>query len=67
MQREENHFIVANRLQSEGVVKNKFGKSIPIIVHGLEYAWYDIEATKHANPNGEAENFFIALRQLGWM
>ncbi len=58
---------VANRLQKEEFLKSKFGRSVPIIVHGLEYAWYDIEATKFANPNGEAETFFRAMKQLGFI
>ncbi len=52
---------VAKKLQEEGFIKNKFGKSIPIIIHGLEYAWYDIEATQKANPNGEADIFIKAM------
>lgn len=55
---------VANRLQKEGVISNHFNKEIPIIVHGLEYAWYDIEATKRANPNGEADLFLKAAEEL---
>lgn len=58
---------VAHRLQSEGVILNLFKKAIPIIVHGLEYALYDIEATKRANPNNEAKVFFEALEKLGFM
>lgn len=37
---------VAKRLQQEGAIEQKFGRKLPIIIHGLEYAWYDIEATK---------------------
>ena len=48
---------VARSLQSEGYIKRLFKKDVPIIVHGLEYAWYDIEATKLANPNNEAADF----------
>ena len=55
---------VAERLQNEGLLENRFGRKIPIIVHGMEYAWYDIEATKKANPNGEAETFLKALEML---
>lgn len=55
---------VANRLQKEGVISNHFNKQIPIIVHGLEYAWYDIEATKRANPNGEADLFLEAAEEI---
>ncbi len=55
----------ANKLQTEGYIEQKFGKKIPIIIHGLEYAWYDIEATQKANPNGEANIFIEALKELG--
>ena len=48
---------VAKRLQQEGYTEQKFGKKLPIIIHGLEYAWFDIEATKNANTNGEANDF----------
>lgn len=51
---------IARALQKEGFIEERFGKKLPIIVHGMEYAWYDIEATKNANPNGEAEDFFTA-------
>ena len=56
---------VANKLQSEGYIEQHFGKKIPIIVHGLEYAWYDIEATTKANPHGEADTFMKAMKELG--
>lgn len=55
----------AKRLQQEGFFENKFGKKLPIIIHGLDYAWYDIEATKNANINGEADIFLEAMTQLG--
>lgn len=54
---------IANKLQSEGFIKAKFGKPVPIIVHGLEYEWYDIEATKKANPNNEAKDFLKAVKK----
>jgi hypothetical protein len=56
---------VAKRLQEEGFVANKFKKPLPIIIHGLECAWYDIEATKKANPNGEADTYLIAIDKMG--
>lgn len=56
---------VAKRLQQEGYCKKLFGKKIPIIIHGLEYTWYDIEATNNANLNGEATVFIDALTKLG--
>ena len=58
---------VAKKLQQEGYVENHFGKKIPIIIHGLEYAWYDIEATRKANPNGEADTFMMAMKELGML
>ena len=57
--------VVAKKLQDSGFIKNKFGKSIPIIIHDLDYTWYNIEATKKANPNGEADIFLVAMKELG--
>ena len=57
---------IGNRLQKEGVIKEHFGKPVPIVVHGLEYAWYDIEATQKANPSGEADEFLKAAKKLGF-
>lgn len=56
---------VAKKLQEEGFISNKFKKQIPIIIHGLEYTWYDIEATKKANPNGQADTYINALAEMG--
>ena len=56
---------VAEKLQQESFVEKHFGKKIPIIIHGLEYAWYDIEATRKVNLNGEAEPFMVAMKELG--
>ena len=58
---------VAKRLQQEGYIAYKFGKRLPIIIHGFEYAWYDIEATQNANINGEADVFVRAMKELGMM
>lgn len=58
---------VARMLQEDGTVRNHFGKALPIIIHGLEYAWYDIEATKNANPNGEADTFVEAMMDMGFI
>ena len=52
---------VAKRLQQEDFSEKKFGRKLPIIIHGLEYAWYDIEATQNANINGEADTFLCAM------
>ena len=56
---------VAKRLQQEAFIENKFGRKLPIIIHGLEYAWFDIEATQNANINGEADVFLKAVKELG--
>ena len=39
---------VANKLQTNGFIKNKFGRAIPIIIHDLEYSWYVIEANQNS-------------------
>lgn len=57
---------VAKRLQNSGFIKSKFGAPIPIIIHDLEYPWYIIQATRKANPNGEANVFLTAMNQLGF-
>ncbi len=56
---------VAKKLQESDFIKSKFGKSIPIIIHDLEYTWYTIEATKKANSKGEADIFIKALKEQG--
>lgn len=58
---------IAKDLQQSGFIKDKFGKPIPIIIHDLEYPWYMIEATKNANPNSEADVFFEAMKELGFI
>jgi hypothetical protein len=58
---------VAKRLQLEGYITKKFGKSLPIIIHEYEYAWYSFEATKKGNPNNEADTFFKAMSEIGFM
>ena len=57
---------VAKRLQEDGIIKEHFGKELPIIIHGLEYAWYDLEATAKANPDGQADTFFKAMKEIGF-
>lgn len=56
---------VAKEIQNSGLIEKKFGKKIPIIIHDLEYPWYVIEANKIANPNGEADTFLAAMKNLG--
>ena len=57
----------ARALQESGFIREKFGRPIPILVHDLEYPWYVFEATRTANPNGEADPFFAAMKALGAM
>ena len=57
---------VAKRLQDEGVIREHFGKDLPVIIHGLEYAWYDLEATEKANTKGQADIFFKAMKEIGF-
>lgn len=56
---------IARELQEEGVIEKQFRKRIPIIIHGLEYAWFDIEATEKANPHGEAKIFLEWAKLVG--
>lgn len=53
----------ARQLQEEGFLREKFGRPIPIIVHDLEYCGDVFEATRIANPNGEAADFLDG----GWI
>ncbi|MCL2555970.1 MAG: hypothetical protein FWE03_02995 [Firmicutes bacterium] len=53
---------VARRIQQERIIPEKFGKTIPIIIHDLEMsAWYIKNAIENANPNGEAQVFLEAI------
>lgn len=54
---------VARRLQTEGTVLKRFGR-IPILVHDLEYCQYIEEATRNANPGGEADDFLRYLQAI---
>ena len=57
----------AQKLQQENFIEQHFGKKLPIIIHGLEYAWHDIEATTKANVHGEADTFISATKKLGFI
>ena len=56
---------IALRLQTEGLIESHFGRRLPILIHGLEYPWYNIEATRKANSHVEADTFITALQRLG--
>lgn len=48
---------VVGRLHAEGVIKNKFGKEIPVIIHELEYYDEIAEQNKKANPQNTIKEF----------
>ncbi|NGZ74356.1 hypothetical protein [Saccharibacillus alkalitolerans] len=48
---------VVTRLRSEGVVTGTFGRSLPLLVHGLEYSDETAKLNRKLNPGGEAEAF----------
>lgn len=52
---------VAKKLHDEKIILNAFKREIPIIIHGLEYAWYELEATKNGNPNGLIDMFLKTM------
>jgi len=57
---------IARELQTDGTIEGKFGRKIPIILADFEYTWYMIEATRSANPNGEADGFIDACVREGY-
>lgn len=48
---------IARRLQTAGFIREHSGENVPILIHDLEYSWFDLEATRFANPEGQAEAF----------
>lgn len=56
---------VAKALHSKSVIKGKFGRLVPIIVHGLEYHDQVAEQTHRANPPGLASEFEDWVRGRG--
>jgi hypothetical protein len=48
---------VAARLHNDGVVKSKFGRDVPVIIHELEYHDQIAQATEEANPPGLTREF----------
>lgn len=47
----------SQRLHREGIIKTKFGKDIPIIIHELEYYDVPLNWTKQGNPAGLTKEF----------
>ena len=48
---------IAKQLFAEGVIREKFGRDIPVIFDDTELCWYHLEATENANPEGLADEF----------
>ncbi len=48
---------VGRRLHDEGIIKKKFGRPIPILIHNEVYDDEVLEATKQANPEGLCDEF----------
>lgn len=52
---------ISNRLHEDGVLKKKFGKEIPVIIHELEYYELPMSWTRRGNPEElivEFENWY---------
>ncbi len=48
---------LSQKLHSDGIILNKFGKEIPIIIHELEYYDLPLSWTKQGNPEGITAEF----------
>lgn len=53
------------KLQQNQFFSKLFSQDIPVIIHGYEYAEEELEATRKANPAGQADEFFEAMKDLG--
>lgn len=53
------------KLQQTQFFSKLFGQQIPVIIHGYEYAEEELEATRVANPAGQADEFFYEMKKLG--
>lgn len=60
----EGVIAMTQRLFNEGVIKQVFGKDIPVLIHELEY--YDAPAdwTSRANPQGLADEFVAWIDEM---
>jgi hypothetical protein len=56
---------VSRRLHKSGIVRQKFGKEIPVIIHELEYYDQIAQQTSAANPAGLADEFVDWVLNLG--
>ncbi len=49
------------KLRDKDFFRKNFDKDIAVIIHGYEYEEAELEATRKANPNGEADEFFKTM------
>jgi len=56
---------LSQKLHSEGILKTKFKKDIPIIIHELEYYDLPLSWTMRGNPKGFASEFENWVNNLG--
>lgn len=54
---QNNVVVVAQQLHANGVIREKFDKAIPIIIHELEYYDLPLNLTKQGNPEGLVKEF----------
>lgn len=59
----EQLVITACRLHAENIIKDHFGKDLPVIIHELECYEAIARQTQEANPNGEADEFVRWIRE----
>jgi len=52
------------KMRDKDFFRKNFGKDIAVIIHGYEYEEAELEATRKANPNGEADEFFKTMEFL---
>lgn len=55
---------VALRLRAEDVIRQTFGRDLPILVQDLNWDESSHEATRRANPDGQADPFFAWLKGI---
>lgn len=58
---------VARTLQTDGVIEERFGRGVPVLIADLEFTWYMIRATREANPDGQADAYVGACVRQGWV
>ncbi len=55
---------MSSELHSNGIIKGVFGKSLPIIIHELEYYDKPVSWTKKGNPTGIANEFIDWIENM---